>query len=438
VDFQQIPWRNGRFDPGVLEQRVENSDRLARLWTAWRMHPGTRTIVFCCSQRHAVFSRDWLRNHDVKANAVFAGPGSDSRGESLRAFASRDLDAICVVDLYNEGLDLPEVDRVVMLRPTESKIVFLQQFGRGLRAAEGKSRLVVIDFVGNHRVFARRIVHLLSLRGDDSSWAGLRRWLESGTAELPPGCLLDVSLEAKALLRQLLPVGRAEAIEGYRAMRDELGRRPTMLELFNRGFLPATIRAQHNDWFTFVKAEGDLTDDEEAIFQEHGSWFSTVELTDLNRSFKIVVLQVLLDRGAFWEGMEIRSLADACRRYLIGYKQLRFDLQPNREIPDHEAASLEKWAAWWLEWPLDRWFVEQRGRKWFRRDGERFVSTIECPMEDLRKNLRKLLRNLGRARMRLHLESPSVTDRRSSELAAFARRLFGCHKVKPAVAGRPF
>ena len=125
VDFQQIPWRNGRFDPGVLEQRVENSDRMARLWTAWRMHPGTRTIVFCCSQRHAVFSRDWLRSHGVRANAVFAGPGSDSRGESLRALASRDLDAICVVDLYNEGLDLPEVDRVLMLRPAESKIVFL-------------------------------------------------------------------------------------------------------------------------------------------------------------------------------------------------------------------------------------------------------------------------------------------------------------------------
>src|SRR5262249_49077907 len=51
VDFQQIPWRNGRFDPGILEQRVENSARMARLWTAWRTHPGTRTIVFCCSQR---------------------------------------------------------------------------------------------------------------------------------------------------------------------------------------------------------------------------------------------------------------------------------------------------------------------------------------------------------------------------------------------------
>ena len=108
---------------------------------------------------------------------------------------------------------------------------------------------------------------------------------------------MDVSLEAKALLRQLLPVGRAEAIEGYRAMRDELGRRPTMLELFNGGFLAATIGALHNDWFTFVKAEGDLTSEEEAIFQEHGSWFSTVELTDLNRSFKLVVLQVLLDKG---------------------------------------------------------------------------------------------------------------------------------------------
>ena len=313
----------------------------------------------------------------------------------------------------------------------------MQQFGRGLRAAEGKSRLVVIDFVGNHRVFARRIVHLLSLRGDDSSWAGLRRWLESGTAELPPGCLLDVSLEAKALLRQLLPVGRAEAIEGYRAMRDELGRRPTMLELFNRGFLPATIRAQHNDWFTFVKAEGDLTDDEEAIFQEHGSWFSTVELTDLNRSFKIVVLQVVLDRGAFWEGMEIRSLADACRRYLIGTSNC--DSTSNLTVK-YLTTRLRRWKSGLPGGLNGRW----TGGSSSNGDENGFGAMVNVSSLQLNVQWKtcertyEVVGNLGRARMRLHLESPSVTDRRSSELAAFARRLFGCHKVKPAVAGRPF
>lgn len=68
------------------------------------------------------------------------------------------------MDLFNEGLDLPAVDRVVMLRPTESKVVFLQQLGRGLRVAPGKTRLLVLDFVGNHRVFAQRLLHLLAVR----------------------------------------------------------------------------------------------------------------------------------------------------------------------------------------------------------------------------------------------------------------------------------
>jgi superfamily II DNA or RNA helicase len=378
VDFQQIPWRNGRFDTAVLEKRVENSARMAKLWTAWRIHFGTRTIVFCCSQRHALFTRNWLRDRGVRAAAVFAGIGSDARGESLRALVNGELDAVCAVDLFNEGLDLPDVDRVVMLRPTESKVVFLQQLGRGLRAAERKSRLIIIDFIGNHRLFARRIIHLLSLRGDECDWAGLHRWLDDGTAELPPGCLLDINLEAKDVLRQLLPPNRAAAVEGYRALRDELGRRPTMPELFNRGFLPATIRAQHDDWFKFVQAEGDLTNEEAAALQEVGPWFRMLELTALNKSYKMVVLRVLLDMDAFWNGMEIGPLADACRAYLLEHPQLQADLQPTNEIPDHGRASSEQWTAWWLRWPLDRWLDEQQGRKWFRREGERFVFAISC------------------------------------------------------------
>ncbi|MBV8375659.1 MAG: DEAD/DEAH box helicase family protein [Verrucomicrobia bacterium] len=381
VDFQRIPWRNGRFDADILEKQVENSARMAKLWTAWRIYFGTRTMIFCCSQRHALFTRNWLRDRGLKTAAVFAGTGSDPRGESLRALVNGELEAICAVDLFNEGLDLPDVDRVVMLRPTESKVIFLQQLGRGLRAAASKSRLIVIDFIGNHRLFARRVIHLLSLRGDECTWTGLQRWLEGGTADLPPGCLLDINLEAKDLLRQFLPPDRAAAAEAYRAMRDELGRRPTMPELFNRGFLPATIRARHNDWFTFVRAEGDLTNEETAALQEVDPWFRMLELTILNKCYEMIVLRVLLDMDTFWNGMEVRPLADACRAYLLGHPQLQADLQPTNEIPDHRSASLEQWAIWWLHWPLNRWLDEQQGRKWFRREGERFVFAIPCAHE---------------------------------------------------------
>jgi superfamily II DNA or RNA helicase len=129
VDFQQIPWRNGRFDPGTLEERIENSARMERLWRTWNDQPAARTLVFCCSRRHALFCRDWLRRRGVRAAAVFAGDGGDPRGASLAEFCEGKLDALCAVDLFNEGLDIPQIDRVVMLRPTESKIVFLQQLG---------------------------------------------------------------------------------------------------------------------------------------------------------------------------------------------------------------------------------------------------------------------------------------------------------------------
>jgi superfamily II DNA or RNA helicase/diadenosine tetraphosphate (Ap4A) HIT family hydrolase/HKD family nuclease len=322
VDFEQIPWRNGRFDPAVLEAALENAPRMERLWEEWqigaRHHlqqlvPGTvlrrprRTLVFCCSRRHAVFARDWLRKRGVAAAAVFsdaAGPGgpvSDPRMASLAAFHSGLLSALCGVDLFNEGVDIPLVDRVVMLRPTESKIVFLQQLGRGLRAAEGKLRLEVIDFVGNHRVFASRLVHLLSLApaataADATGFALLKRYLDGREPALPEGCVLDVELEAKELLARFLPAGRAAVEEAYRGMRAELGRRPTPTELLHAHYLPHTLRAAHGSWFGFCRAEGDLDASEERVVERFGAWLGMLETTSLNKSYKMVVLRVLLDR----------------------------------------------------------------------------------------------------------------------------------------------
>jgi len=379
VDFQQIPWRNGRFDPGILEQRVENSQRMERLWSAWNKEPAARTLVFCCSRRHALFSRDWLRRRGVRAAAVFSGDGGDPRGQSLANLVEGSLDALCVVDLFNEGLDVPNVDRVVMLRPTESKVLFIQQLGRGLRATEGKSRLVVIDFVGNHRIFASRLIHLLSLGKEVGSYADLEAWLKGRPPELPPGCLMDIELEARDVLQTLLPTGGSAAIEAYRAMRDELQRRPTMSELFYRGYLPSTIRARHGTWFGFVASEGDLSASEKELASSFSDWFVMIETTALNKSYKMVVLRVLLDNDALWNGMEIEPLAVACREFLLSHPTLRHDLPPTKQFPNHATASIEQWSAWWLEWPLGRWMDAQGGRRWFGNEGGRFRAAFECP-----------------------------------------------------------
>ncbi|MGB8853527.1 MAG: DEAD/DEAH box helicase family protein [Pirellulales bacterium] len=417
VDFEQIPWRNGRFDPAVLEAALENAPRMERLWAEWQAAPAGRTLVFCCSRRHAVFARDWLRKRGVAAAAVFsdaAGPGgpvSDPRMASLAAFHAGTLSALCVVDLFNEGVDIPLVDRVVMLRPTESKIVFLQQLGRGLRAADGKLRLEVIDFVGNHRVFASRLVHLLSLApaataADATGFALLKRYLDGREPALPEGCVLDVELEAKQLLARFLPAGRAAVEEAYRGMRAELGRRPTPTELLHAHYLPHTLRAAHGSWFGFCRAEGDLDASEERVVERFGAWLGMLETTSLNKSYKMVVLRVLLDRDALWDGMEIGALATACRQFLVSHPALRADLaeipllgSPKREradkSPERERGDRSSnppptpstpspdpaFTAYWLKWPLSRWMDDQAGQRWFTRRGDRFVADFTCPPE---------------------------------------------------------
>jgi len=390
VDFERIPWRNGRFDVGELEAALESAPRMDRLWAEWQATPAGRTLVFCCSRRHAVFARDWLRRRGVAAAAVFsdspapirqianlplqtdaAAPVgadwqsahsrplvSDPRMASLAAFHAGSLEALCVVDLFNEGVDIPLVNRVVMLRPTESKIVFLQQLGRGLRSAAGKTQLEVIDFVGNHRVFASRLMHLFALvpaAGDGAEatncHAFLNAFLAGTPPALPPGCLVDVDLEAKDLLARLAPQTGVRVVEAYRDLRADLARRPTMTELFHRGYNPRTLPPEFTTWFDFVAAEGDATALEAECLGRFRDWFVMLATTRMTKSFKMVLLRVLLDNDAVFSGMPIPELAAKCREFLVAHEFLRRDIADAATGQPVEM-SPRKWESSWRRFPI--------------------------------------------------------------------------------------
>lgn len=420
VDFRQVPWRNGRFDLAELERRVEQSDRMERLWRAMQDHPAERTIVFCCSRRHALFARDWLRSRGVSSAAVFSGGGGDSYAESLESLRSGKLQTMCVVDMFNEGLDIPAVDRVIMLRPTESKVVFLQQLGRGLRASEGKTRLLVIDFVGNHRIFAQRIIHLLSLQSKEASWNDLKSWLDGEPPELPEGCLLDVELEARDVLREFLPRGAQAGIEAYRAMRDELGRRPAASELLARGILPKTLSKKEGSWFAFVDSEGDLSEDEQNTMKLFHSWLKTLETSSLNKSYKMVVLRVLLDQGQLFAPVDLHTFAQQCRSFMRNHPVLRRDLEGDGHAVDHQAADQKKWTEWWIKWPIDRWLDTQNGHKWFERVVDNFQLTIDCT-ESLRPTLESLTEELVDWRLAAYSKTHRLVETEIGEVAFEAK-----------------
>ena len=112
--------------------------------------------------------RDFFREAGMRVAAVHSGPSSDPRARSLEQLEAGELDVVFAVDMFNEGVDLPHVDTVMMLRPTESRILWLQQFGRGLRKAAGKDHLTVIDYIGNHRTFLLKPQTLFDLSPGDA------------------------------------------------------------------------------------------------------------------------------------------------------------------------------------------------------------------------------------------------------------------------------
>jgi superfamily II DNA or RNA helicase len=123
----------------------------------WQQHHQTRTLAFCISKKHADFMADYFNRHGVSSVSVHS-ESKVLRNEALEQLKAGTIQVMFSVDLFNEGVDLPSIDTVLMLRPTESKILFLQQLGRGLRHSPdtNKSELVVLDFIGNHVSFFRK------------------------------------------------------------------------------------------------------------------------------------------------------------------------------------------------------------------------------------------------------------------------------------------
>lgn len=139
VDYAQIPWRSNQFDPEALEAALATEARARNALDQFHRHRDGPAIGFCCSVRHAEFMAAFFQAQGLRAVAVHSGPGSSPRATSLDRLGRGEIDILFAVDMFNEGVDVPSIGTVMMLRPTESVILWLQQLGRGLRRVEGKA-----------------------------------------------------------------------------------------------------------------------------------------------------------------------------------------------------------------------------------------------------------------------------------------------------------
>ncbi|MEU6808303.1 DUF3427 domain-containing protein [Streptomyces sp. NPDC046831] len=199
TDLTNLAWQRGAYADQELDSLYTGNEARARIVLKQirdkvSSPESMRALGFCVSKAHAHFMADFFRRAGLKAKALDSDSPADVRTQALSDLRAGTLQVIFSVDLFNEGLDIPDVDTLLLLRPTGSATVFLQQLGRGLRRTETKPVLTVLDFIGQHRAEFRFEEQFRALT--NFSRNRLVDHIERDFPQLPSGC--QIILEGKS------------------------------------------------------------------------------------------------------------------------------------------------------------------------------------------------------------------------------------------------
>jgi superfamily II DNA or RNA helicase len=202
TDLRNIPWSRGRYDIAQLTNLyTHNQARFDKILLS--LHEiitdpqKMKALAFCVSKEHAQYMTTQFLLKGIKAD-VLTSDNSQERQQRQQAIRSGLINVLCVVDIFNEGIDIPEVDTLLFLRPTESLTIFLQQLGRGLRLTEGKECCTVLDFVGNSRPeydFANKFRALIG-----KSNRAISDEIKQGFPHAPLGCRIDLTKRTQEMV----------------------------------------------------------------------------------------------------------------------------------------------------------------------------------------------------------------------------------------------
>ena len=279
-----------------------------------------------------------------------------------------ELDVVFSIDLFNEGTDLPAIDTILMLRPTESKIIFLQQLGRGLRLHDNKQHLVVIDFIGNHKSF---LLKPMTLHGTHNARQTVTA-IHNDDTSLPDGCFTNYTPEAVSLLERMVRNQKYSIVDEYQSLKSLIGHRPTATEFYhhiNQAKIPFNqVRQQHGSWYELVISQGDLTDDEAMVAGQHRDFLlKDVESTKMTKSFKMILLEAFLELDGFNAPPTEQVLAE--QSWHILHRQPDLVEKDLSEEKRTLTANSKAWLKYWQSNPIgaftagrNPWFHIQAGQ----------------------------------------------------------------------------
>jgi len=202
IDLSKVNWQKGRYVVSELSKIYTHNDRrvseIINALNKYTKDPtDVRAIGFCVSMDHARFMAKKFNLAGFKANYL-TSTHNQHRNEVRNLLKDKNINYLFVVDIFNEGVDIPEVDTVLFLRPTESLTIFLQQLGRGLRLSENKEGLTVLDFVGNSRPEYKFENKFRAMIGKTATT--VHKEIEDNFPHLPLGCSIILEKKAKRII----------------------------------------------------------------------------------------------------------------------------------------------------------------------------------------------------------------------------------------------
>jgi superfamily II DNA or RNA helicase/HKD family nuclease len=262
-----------------------------------------RGLIFCRRNEECKFLSDELNLRGYKTKALNDKSTPEQRSRAIDLLETDDLeiklDYIFTVDIFNEGIDIPRVNQIVMLRPTQSAIVFVQQLGRGLRKSEGKSYVTVIDFIGNYQ---NNFLVPIALFGDKTYVKdNLRKFVHRPEKYIVGSSTIYFDRIVKEKIFHSIDTGKLQEkrrlVEDYKNLKGKIGRVPTMIDFLEHGERDSYQYIVHyNSYYAFLLGM------KESIspiseFEDQLITFLSKEILNPVRYLEIHLMKTILNRG---------------------------------------------------------------------------------------------------------------------------------------------
>ena len=290
------------FNHLVSEERINKIDEKIKFY-------GTddntlRGLIFCSKVDECKAISEALNKIGYKTRALSGDDSEEERANAINDIESDDpnkkIDYIITVNIFNEGIDIPRLNQVIMVRPTQSAIIFVQQLGRGLRKAERKEYLTVIDFIGNYQ---NNYLIPIALYGDTSyNKDTIRKLMASGSSLIPGSSTINFDKISKARIFESIDSSnlklKKDLVQDYQLLKFKTGRIPSMVDFLDYGSRDPSLYVEYSkSYYNFVADQEEEYESKLNPSQSKLLEFFSMHINDGMRVEESIILERLIQQG---------------------------------------------------------------------------------------------------------------------------------------------